>query len=108
MGARLGIQWRIRGGARGPGPSLFLDQTEARRTEKKNFGDRAPHPLFKGLDNRAPPPPPHPLSESDPEINIRIRGLGGKAEMTGMKNPTGDFPYTDTESHAVSFELLLG
>ena len=34
------------------------------------------------------------------------RGLGGKAEMTGMKNPIGGFPYTDTESHAVSFELL--
>ena len=67
-------------------------------------------------------PPPPPLSQGldpalgfkvrpgsgDPEINIRIRGSGGKAEMTGMKNPIGGFPYTDTESHVVSFELLLG
>ena len=33
-----------RGGARGARPPLFLDQTEARRTEKKFF---------------EPPPPPH-------------------------------------------------
>ena len=42
-------QWRIQGGVRGPGPpSLFLDQTDARRAEKKHFGEH-------------PPPPPHYL-----------------------------------------------
>ena len=63
-------------------------------------------PLFQGLDPalgfKVRP------GSGDPEINIRIRGLGGKAEMTGMKNPIGGFPYTDTESHVVSFDLLLG
>ena len=34
------------GGPRGPAPNLFLDQTEARRDEKKIFED--------------PPPPPPP------------------------------------------------
>ena len=51
----------LRGGSRrgargGPGPLLFLDQTEGRRAEK-NFlgraGDRVPS-LSKGLDDRAP------------------------------------------------------
>ena len=40
----------------GPGgagsPTLFLDQNEARRTEKKNWGDQAP-PFSKSLDDRA-------------------------------------------------------
>ena len=43
------IQWRIQGrgpGARGPAPSLFLDQTEARRAEKIVVGD---HPLLSYL-----------------------------------------------------------
>ena len=40
-------------GARAPSP-LFLDQTEARRTEKIFLGDLAPH-LSKGLDDRGPP-----------------------------------------------------
>ena len=32
------IQWRIQGrGPGGAGPSIFLDQTEARRAEKKFF-----------------------------------------------------------------------
>ena len=48
------------GGSRGeprgaPAPSpLFLDQTEARRTETIFLGDLAPH-LSKGLDDRGPP-----------------------------------------------------
>ena len=37
------LQWRIQGrGPGGPGPPLFFDQNEARRTEKNFFGDRAP------------------------------------------------------------------
>ena len=49
----------LRGGSRrgargGPGPLLFLDQTEGRRAEKNFFlGDRVPS-LSKGLDDRAP------------------------------------------------------
>ena len=31
-------------------PSLFLDQTEARRAEKNCFGHRPPPPLSQGLD----------------------------------------------------------
>ena len=55
----------------GPGPPLFLDQTETRRAEKYFFGDRPtslnfirllrvvitpyrPPPLSQGLDDRAP------------------------------------------------------
>ena len=36
----------------GPGPVLFLDQTEAQRAEKIDLGDRPPS---KGLDDWAPP-----------------------------------------------------
>ena len=54
-------QWPIRGAL---GPSLFLDHNEARRAEKKFFGDPT---LSKGLDD--PPPPPPPLSQSlDPAL----------------------------------------
>ena len=38
----------------GPASPLFLDQNEARRAEKKFFGDLAPH-LSQGLDDRRPP-----------------------------------------------------
>ena len=38
-----------KGGARGARAPLFLDQTEAQRTEKIFFVDRPP-PLSKGLD----------------------------------------------------------
>ena len=38
----------------GPGPSLFLDQTEARRAQK-NFLETAPPPQSKGLDDWGPP-----------------------------------------------------
>ena len=53
-----------RGGPRGgAGPPLFLDQNEARRTEKKFF-EACPHPLSQGLDDRpTPPTPPPPLCE---------------------------------------------
>ena len=44
------IQWRMQGrGPGGPGPPLFLDQTE-----NIFFGDRATI-LSKGLDDRPPP-----------------------------------------------------
>ena len=50
------LQWRIQGrGQGGPSP-LFLDQTEARRSEKKTFGDR-PSPPYLRLDDQGPPPP---------------------------------------------------
>ena len=49
-----------RGGARAGSP-LWLDQTEARRAQKKFLKDRPP-PLSQGLDDRRPPPPPFPLS----------------------------------------------
>ena len=43
----------------GPGGAapLFLNQTDARRAEKKFLGDRAT-PLSKGLVDRLPSPPP--------------------------------------------------
>ena len=40
------LQWRIQGT---PPPTLFLDQTEARRVEKRFFGDRSPPPPFPTL-----------------------------------------------------------
>ena len=46
-----------REGARAPLPPLFLIQTDARRAERKIFGDRAT-PLSKGLVDRRPSPPP--------------------------------------------------
>ena len=46
----LTIQWRIQGrGLGGPGPLLFLDQTEA-QTAEKNFFIRPPFPLSQSLD----------------------------------------------------------
>ena len=46
-----------REGARGSArPLFFLNQTDARRAEKKIFGDRAT-PLSKGLVDRRPSPP---------------------------------------------------
>ena len=49
-----------RGGARGtqPPPPSFLDQTEARRAEKKFFWD-GPPPFSQGLDGRPPPSSPY-------------------------------------------------
>ena len=43
--------WPVKNPGKGPAP-LFLDQTEARRAEKKFFGDRPPPtpPLSQGLD----------------------------------------------------------
>ena len=43
-------------GIREPGPPLFSDQNEARRTPQKFFLETAP-PLSQGLDDRPPPPP---------------------------------------------------
>ena len=48
-----------------PPPPLFLDQTEAQRTEKTFFLDRIPSPLSKGLDD------PRFLSEGlDPPLIV--------------------------------------
>ena len=41
-------------GPRGPGPPLFLDQTEVQRAEKKNFFETEP-PLPR--ETESPPPP---------------------------------------------------
>ena len=40
-----------------PPPVIFLDQTEARRAEKKFSGDRPP-PTYLGVWMTAPPPRP--------------------------------------------------
>lgn len=45
------LQWRIYG--RGSGSTLFLGQTEAQMAKKNSFRE-PPHPLFQGLDDRAP------------------------------------------------------
>ena len=39
----------------GPGPSLFLDQTEARRAKKKFWETAPPPPPSKGLNDWGPP-----------------------------------------------------
>ena len=44
-------------GGRGRAPPLFLDQTEARRTEKFFWETAPPPPLSKALYDRSPPPP---------------------------------------------------
>ena len=51
-------------GPRGPGPPLFLDQTEAQRDEKCVFKNRPP-PLSPGLDDR---PPLLPSEGLDPQL----------------------------------------
>ena len=48
-------QWPIQGKGRGAELPLFLEKTEAQRAEKKKLGRPAPSPLFKVLDDRAPP-----------------------------------------------------
>ena len=59
-------QWRIQGrdrGGGGPGHPLLLDQSEARRAEKKIF-------LRPGLPPPLPPLPPPPISGSGwPRLN---------------------------------------
>ena len=66
-------QWRIQG--RGPGgptpphthPHLLLDQTEARKAEKKKFKTAPPY-LMVWMTSPHPPSPP-PLSEGlDPPL----------------------------------------
>ena len=60
-----GVQWWIQG--TGPATPLFLDQTEARKVEKKILLETC-SPLSQGLDDRPQPPPP-PLSEGlDPPL----------------------------------------
>ena len=47
-------------------PPLFLDQTVARRAEKKHFGD---------------PPPPPPLSTGQKQVNIAIKTNYGRQRV---------------------------
>ena len=42
----LNVQWWIQGGALGTRLTLFFDQTETRRAEKKTFRDRPPPPPY--------------------------------------------------------------
>ena len=62
---------RSRGGARGvPGPALFCDQTEARRAEKKFWGD--PPPPYLKVWMTVPPPLPlltHVSQGLDPPLH---------------------------------------
>ena len=55
--ARLSLSVADPGEGRGVGapPSIFLDQPEPRRAEKRFLGDRLP-PFSKGLDDLPPPP----------------------------------------------------
>ena len=47
----LNVQWWIQGGALGTRLTLFLDQTETQRAEKKNFSRPPPSSsLSEGLD----------------------------------------------------------
>ena len=45
-------QWRIQGRTRGGGHPLLLDQSEARRAEKKFFFETGTPPPSQGLDDR--------------------------------------------------------
>ena len=82
-----------RGGARGPPAPLFLDQTEARRAEKKRFLEIAP-PLSQRLDD--PPPPHHPPSPLSGSATVRPRPHESWQDTricksVGSKtNPSGD------------------
>ena len=58
----------------GPVPSLFLDQTEARRFENYFKLESAP-PLSQGLDDRPCPPPPPLISRSGSGTVASIRLL---------------------------------
>ena len=61
-------QRRIQGGPGGAPPPLFLEQTVARKTEKKFFGHRGP-PSYLRVWMTAPPPTP--LSQSlDPALHL--------------------------------------
>ena len=55
-------QWRIQEKGREGPPPLFLDQTEARRAEKKFFGDR-------------PPPPPPILMSGSATANDKTNSI---------------------------------
>ena len=63
-----------------PPPLIFLDQTEARRAEKKISGDRGP-PTYLGVWMTAPPPSRPLVSRSGSgtvDLNgIRVAGGGG-------------------------------
>ena len=84
-------QWRIQ--ERGPWgppffppPLIFLDQTEARRAEKKISGDRAP-PTYLGVWMTAPPPS-RPLVSRSGSGTVDLNGIrvaGGGEEGKRIK-----------------------
>ena len=58
-------------GPGGPGPTVFLDQTDARSAEKIFFFNR-------------PPPPPHALVLSEGlDLPLKSWGVGRKCELVG-------------------------
>ena len=68
----------------GDRPPLFLDHTEARRTEK-NFLETGPPPFSKGLDDCSPPPtasPPH-FPPPAPHLTVWIPALHCAFKMEG-------------------------
>ena len=69
-------------GLRGPVPSVFLDETEARRFENNFFGVRLPPPLSQGLDDR----PPLPLSQGlDPASVLLLRSFGQESTVNSTE-----------------------
>ena len=80
----------------GPPSPLFLDQTEARKAEKKYLGEIAfhPHLTYLRVWMTAPPPPSPPLPS--PSLS---QGLDPAL-------PTTDFPAT-SEERAEKFPRLM-
>ena len=74
----------------GPGPPLFLEQTEAQKAQKKVFGDQAPPPpLSQGLDER----PPAPLTEGlHPPLGYLIGHLGDRGKSNDRLPPSPIWP----------------
>ena len=84
-----------RGAAGGGPPSpLFLDQTEARKAEKKYLGEIPLHPPLTFLRGwmTAPPPPPLPSPSLSQGLDPAL--------------PTTDFPAT-SEERAEKFPRLM-
>ena len=87
-----------RGGARGGRSPLFLDQTEARRTEKNFFGDRVP-PLSQGLN----PALPKHLHSAASLITLQDR----IEDSTADKQTSALWPYRRTMSDCSDISLIV-
>ena len=87
-----------RGGARGGRSPLFLDQTEARRTEKDFLGDRVP-PLSQGLN----PALPKHLHSAASLITLQDR----IEDSTADKQTSALWPYTRTMSDCSDISLIV-